>query len=481
MARARVFGWLGAVVVLAVAGTVLIGGVAVDRYTSTPEFCGNTCHVMKAAYESWKVSEHKDLSCLACHATDGEVPAPYLSFQGLKQAYSYVMRGEGEHPRVRPVINDLSCAASGCHTGQDFLKKESDFAKKEGIRFIHLSHKVKAFDKKVDFLAKVGETNEVARAKSVPGHELHCDTCHLHQSVSNHFEVPKEICFLCHFKEQGFNTGRSACDLCHDIPTKSLQAQKSDANSDQKAITHKILIEANVACEGCHLQLVSGSGNIKTENCRDCHFDPETLAKTGRDNMELLHKKHVAGQQASCFDCHQPIEHKDGGDFLDLVRLDCQSCHPDHHRFQKTLLAGTGVDGVRATPNPMFRVKTNCLGCHIKEKEHKGQPFFVGAGEACARCHTESEAKLVEKWRNQLWEEIEFVRDLEYEAEDALATAAGKVPATELEEANAMMENGRELLHTVQFGNGVHNKKFALMLLDEAVGHFEDVIDAVQN
>ena len=72
MARGWIVGLLGVIILFAAGSTLLIGGVVVDRYTSTPEFCGNTCHVMKAAYESWKVSEHKDINCLTCHATTGK-------------------------------------------------------------------------------------------------------------------------------------------------------------------------------------------------------------------------------------------------------------------------------------------------------------------------------------------------------------------------------------------------------------------------
>ncbi len=32
----------------------------------------------------------------------------------------------------------------------------------------------------------------------------------------------------------------------------------------------------------------------------------------------------------------------------------------------------------------------------------------------------------------------------------------------------------------VQFGNGVHNKKYAIMLLDAALTSFEDMMDFIQ-
>jgi hypothetical protein len=40
-----------------------------------------------------------------------------------------------------------------------------------------------------------------------------------------------------------------------------------------------------------------------------------------------------------------------------------------------------------------------------------------------------------------------------------------------------MLKQGRTDLSIVQFGNGVHNKKYSMMLLDAALTNFEDVID----
>jgi hypothetical protein len=46
-----------------------------------------------------------------------------------------------------------------------------------------------------------------------------------------------------------------------------------------------------------------------------------------------------------------------------------------------------------------------------------------------------------------------------------------------LAEAKTMLEKGREFLQIVEFGGGVHNQKYSVMLLDEAFGNFADAID----
>ena len=45
--------------------------------------------------------------------------------------------------------------------------------------------------------------------------------------------------------------------------------------------------------------------------------------------------------------------------------------------------------------------------------------------------------------------------------------------------ANKMMEAGRENLNIVDYGGGVHNKKYSIMLIDAAITKFEDLIDHI--
>ena len=41
----------------------------------------------------------------------------------------------------------------------------------------------------------------------------------------------------------------------------------------------------------------------------------------------------------------------------------------------------------------------------------------------------------------------------------------------------AMFKEGQDNLSIVEFGGGVHNQKYAVKLLDEAMNRFEDAID----
>ena len=43
-----------------------------------------------------------------------------------------------------------------------------------------------------------------------------------------------------------------------------------------------------------------------------------------------------------------------------------------------------------------------------------------------------------------------------------------------------MLAEGRGHLSMVRLGNGVHNKKYAIMLLDAALTSFEDMMDSLE-
>ena len=42
-------------------------------------------------------------------------------------------------------------------------------------------------------------------------------------------------------------------------------------------------------------------------------------------------------------------------------------------------------------------------------------------------------------------------------------------------EAEVLYDKGLKNLHIVEFGNGVHNKKYSIMLLDSALTSFEEI------
>jgi hypothetical protein len=198
--------------------------------------------------------------------------------------------------------------------------------------------------------------------------------------------------------------------------------------------------------------------------------------KKGLENKKLMHEKHVAAQSAHCFDCHEPVEHKEA-DFIDFARSKCSTCHPDHHKYQRQLLIGKEFKAVPETPSLMYSVKTNCLACHQGNKIVKGEEVAHGTGKACAACHTEKHEEMAQEWKDKTGEELKSAKEIEKEALNAIENAQDRVSKQKLDEAASMLKEGQEYMSIVEYGGGVHNKKYSVTLLDEAMNNFEDAID----
>jgi nitrate/TMAO reductase-like tetraheme cytochrome c subunit len=406
-----------------------------DFHTSRPSFCGS-CHMMKRYYNSWASGTHNKVKCIECHySPSGGSYSFGAKFKGLGQLYTYVSTYTKSTSARKPLsVNDSNCMTKDCHPGAKLDEKKYVFGEK--ALYIHKTH----FE------------------NTIEGQTLHCDSCHQHLSAGKHLEVPK-------------------CSLCHTIPTKPLQRQKKKVKPGEKPVTHQSLAEAKVDCQSCHYELVHGNGEIKEEECVNCHDTPEILANA--DDMELLHQKHIEDQNARCFDCHRPIRHEQI-EFLDPVREACFICHPHHHDYQKQLLLGKERQGIMNVPGLMYDVKTNCIGCHIEKRSIKGEKVLHGSAEACVDCHTEKHYGMLGEWKNKIKEELEYALEIEKDAEQAIMAAADKISMEKLNKAKGMLRKGQKNLRLVEYGGGVHNYKYSIVLLDSAMNNFEDLIDLLK-
>lgn len=484
-------GWLAGVL-LGLAPLVVHAQGALElpppRLPDPQFFCGY-CHVLtypnivQKGYELWKKGKHNQTGCVVCHYPPG--PA---SQSGLKLAhipkkpperFSYLALG-GQSVRTRPRVQDASCMTSQCHGRPEdpFKSKRIQFTEK--VVFVHQAH--------------------LDPAKQIEGQKLQCTSCHQHETERKKFEVSQASCHLCHFNKAKFNEGRARCELCHALPEKPIQT------SGQKPITHKILKEAQVQCASCHFELVQGAngaryqaffekgvlktavvlgaGRIKTESCRACH-DQEAWIKQSNDKKRM-HEKHVTAKNARCFQCHQPILHVKGdmkkpGE--DRVVFDgCLACHPEPHRFQRMLALGEKRPGVFAAPDPMYKARTNCLGCHVEGGVSKtGGTILRASAKTCVQCHTQDHQKMFSDWKKELEKEMSFAQEVEQEALEVLADVEGRLSEEARDGARELLRKARENLNIVRFGNGMHNKKYAMLLIDAAVTGFEDLIAFVED
>jgi nitrate/TMAO reductase-like tetraheme cytochrome c subunit len=453
-------------------------------------FCGY-CHILtypaifEKSHKTWKEEKHNQVSCVDCHyppkVATGVKDAAQLGRPGPKKDHipvgtpghiSYLKLG-GETIKTIPTIINDSCTTASCHGKPDdpFKTKKLKFTEK--VIFIHEPH----------FLEK----------NQIEGMQVNCTTCHQHVTDAKHFEVTQATCHLCHFANTKFNQGRASCELCHELPGKPIKAAEG---SDTKDITHQMLKESGVTCSSCHFDLIQGSGETKVEpffeggvlktilvqgagrfkkeSCLNCHDQVKYLKDANA--KKLMHETHVTSKNARCFDCHQPIRHAKG-DLNKPTPADCSACHQTPHRYQRLLAAGEERDGIPSIPDPMFKARTNCLGCHVEQElNHKGQTVMKASSQACVRCHTKDYEQMFGLWKREVSGELERALRLEKEATEAFDKHKPQLEQEKLDTVRSLFRTGRENLDIVRFGNGIHNAKYSIELLDAAMTDFKDMI-----
>lgn len=454
---------------------------------------------MTEQYDAWKANTHHadhndngtQAECVDCHFLPGEHKSLKAKYEGLRHLAAYLYDKDAPLP-IRPIIPDGSCLQAGCHDKQSVASTEIQFTEK--VRFKHDVH--------------FGED-------ALNGQPVFCSTCHMKVSEEKHFEVPADICFLCHLKldkpvletaqmaEVGidrileisfadrpstdFNQGASRCEICHTIPTEPLQRQLTEEDMlTKEVITHQTITEASVPCESCHFEIVKGAGdiivgNVVSNGCLRCHNRSEELVRVAEDER-MMHDRHIPTRKAACFDCHNAVEHKNRTDHLDFVRNDCQLCHADQHKFQKLLLAGTPVDeNLSSTPHLMFDVNVNCLGCHLKKTVSEGHAVRSASGDTCIACHTDRHGEMLENWGVEVAHEVSDVAAFEKEVAQMLEDARGDLGAETYQKIEGALNQAKDLLDIVRVGNGVHNKKYSIMIIDEVFGKLDEVVDSIDS
>jgi hypothetical protein len=466
-------------------------------------FCGY-CHVLtypgvvQKGYELWKKGKHNKIGCVECHyppavsanrmsnaTTESVTTASHIPAKPPGH-FSYLPLG-GDTIRTRPQIVDASCMTAVCHGKSDDKFKTKKIKFTEKVVFVHEPH----FDKK----------------KQIEGQQVTCVSCHQHETDQKKFEVSKASCHLCHFKNVKFNESRGKCELCHELPKKPIQT------SGEKPITHQILKDADVSCGSCHLDVIQGSGGskyeayfengelkttmvlgtggIRKQSCQSCHDKQKELKE--ENNKKLMHQKHVTVKNARCLECHQPIVHTKADlekpadkehalmDLKQSIQYGCAVCHPEPHRYQRLLAEGAKRNDVFASADPMYKARTNCMGCHVEKKLTKtGLNTMMASAGTCVQCHTKDHKKMLDDWKTELAKEVREAKEIEQEALDALEDAKAKLSEDKLAEAHQMLAEGRENIDIVQFGNGVHNKKYSLLLIDAAINKYDELIETVE-
>ena len=124
------------IVFVATIANLLIVAVASYRgasYMDSPQFCGQSCHVMHPEYTAYKVSAHSHVDCVACHIGSGAQSYFEAKVNGTKQLIEVTLHPiAGLAPKLIPdypmpipsPVTNLRPAreiCEGCHTPARFI------------------------------------------------------------------------------------------------------------------------------------------------------------------------------------------------------------------------------------------------------------------------------------------------------------------------------------------------------------------------
>jgi cytochrome c553 len=122
------------------------------------------------------------------------------------------------------------------------------------------------------------------------------------------------------------------------------------------------------------------------------------------------------------------------------------------------------------------------MGCHVEKKLTKtGLETMMASAGTCVKCHTKDHKKMLADWKTELVKEVQEAKEIEQEALDALEDSKAKLSGNQLAEAQRMLVEGRQNIDIVQFGNGVHNKKYSLLLIDAAINKYDELIEYIES
>jgi nitrate/TMAO reductase-like tetraheme cytochrome c subunit len=342
-------------------------------------------------------------------------------------------------------------------------------------------------DASADLVADAVEYGRLEHAlvRSKQLSNLGCSSCHTFDDTGkHHISVARTTCFTCHFTNQAFNSGTGECLLCHSPPSGNVAVH--GGTEGNAMMNHDMFVARGVNCASCHSDLIQGTDEVNRRDCTHCHdqdhymkdFEHRTTAI-----VQQYHEAHTAEQHARCTDCHRVIDHQlvrtpapDQATFLQPVKDDCQHCHPDHHREQVELLMGVGGSGIaRPLPNPMFGSRVSCQACHTESgNDFKGDPLIQATKKNCVACHDETYDALYDEWIAQLSTRLAEVEALEKSTLELVAEVP-ELDAVEGAKIKELLARAQRNLALVRTAHGVHNRGYALELMERAAGDLREV------
>ena len=221
-----------AVILTIVVAAIMLGGVAVPL-TNHPDFCAS-CHTIKPSYETWKVSTHKEVTCVACHVRPGfEHWVHDKVLNGSKDLAIYLLGTPTDPHNLTATVDSQVCI--GCHQA---ILRVSEVAPRDlpaplndvGLIMSHRKH-MKAFVTRGQGEGCTTCHARVVHEKPIKGYPIVVPRGHVSEDSHPYYPDHPEgtrlrsatmaDCFRCHDgKTQYENKVLSKrCETCH-LPDK---------------------------------------------------------------------------------------------------------------------------------------------------------------------------------------------------------------------------------------------------------------------
>jgi nitrate/TMAO reductase-like tetraheme cytochrome c subunit len=336
-------------------------------YMDSPEFCGQSCHVMNPEYTAYKISAHSHVACTECHIGAGAQAYFSAKVNGTKQLIEVSLHPlAGVAPKIIPnyptpipspvtSLRPARYTCEACHTPAKFVGEKllvkSSFADDEkntesqtvlilhlggedslshrtGIHGVHLGHiEYIATDPTRTSIPWVQRTNpdgtqstyaaSALKGAQPQGERRVMDCIDCHNRASHTFVTP----------EEALNRAMTDGAVSPDLPYVHKQGLA--------------LLKANYASEDqAHTQIPQQLQNFYRSNYPDMANAQAQKIKATGDELALLwsqnvfpymsmtwgtHPNHIGHQEyPGCFRCHD-ADHvaKDGS----AITQDCAACH----------------------------------------------------------------------------------------------------------------------------------------------------------
>jgi hypothetical protein len=230
-----------------------------DYSMHNPAFCRN-CHTMEEAWTRWESSEHRDVTCHACHEAN--------ILDSAKQVVVFVLR-RPQHVGTHAVVPREVCQR--CHTSGDERWRQvaataghTVHAEARGIQCVvcHAPsiHRF-APPTEVCGACHVAQTTGERRVAIRAMADQHCTECHEFLSLESPLRPGRQTCLGCHQLIPGQVGSWPAgapmqfpCSGCHKPHERSQPIVACRACHDQpREDIHPASMLQNTPCTACHV------------------------------------------------------------------------------------------------------------------------------------------------------------------------------------------------------------------------------------